>query len=56
MKEAIQMIQEIKELEAYLERLKADLRLLQATCEHSYKKNSLVSTCIKCRKTESNYY
>ncbi|HJV45105.1 MAG TPA: hypothetical protein VJ824_05185 [Bacillota bacterium] len=56
MKEAIRIVKEIKELESQLERLKADLHQLQATCEHVYENNVLVSTCVKCRKTESNYY
>ena len=56
MKEVNLIIHEIKEIEAHLERLKGELQKLQLACAHECEWNSLVSTCSKCRKIESNYY
>ncbi len=56
MKEAIQIMNEIKELESRLVRLKSELLEFQEKCKHAYISDSLMSTCSYCMKSESHYY
>ena len=56
MKEAAQIINEIKELEDHIKRLKVELLNLQSLCNHTYVSNPLMSTCSQCMKSEVHYY
>ncbi|WP_134701527.1 hypothetical protein [Ammoniphilus sp. YIM 78166] len=53
---AIQLIQQIKDMEETLLHLKRELAKLQQNCIHDDRSNLLMKTCQRCLQSESIYY
>lgn len=53
---ALEIREDIKQLELKLSKKKKALRTLQQNCEHYFIEHGLVRTCQKCLLKESIYY
>lgn len=48
-----EIINEIKQLEEYMQQLKIELKTIQKNCDHDFLKKDTIQECLKCSLIES---